>query len=97
MEGWTLAADQTWTSLVYHKLGRADALKELVGDLVSLKLDNKRLPSDRWCEQESCLLAKTSPFIHGGTSVNSAPPTIRSLSDQKKMRQTHIAADARAK
>ena len=96
LASWTLAADRTWTSLVYQKLGRADALKEFVCDLVSLKLDNKRLPSDLRCEQKYCLPAQTSPFFHSGTNVNSAPPTIRSLSHQMKMRQTHIA-NARAK
>ena len=34
LEGWTLAADRTWTTQVYQKLGRTATLKEFVGVFV---------------------------------------------------------------
>ena len=80
----------TWTSQVYQKLGHAAALKEFVGDLVSLKLGNKRLPSGSLV-RGGVSPAQTSPFIHSGTSVNSAPPTFHSLHHQKKRCVKHTS------
>ena len=53
--------DMDFTS--YQNLGRADALKEFVEDLVSLKLDNKRLPSDL-CLGASRSIASADFAVH---------------------------------